>query len=208
MPSSLRRLQPPSPRLLWLMTVILLSVKCGGAQIDEIGQDEMPAREITLIYIITFLITGTLVCMVATSPSSSNLSGYSGGSDSEGEELDQSYLMDQDELSKHKIDIISGSKAGSIWYVLDDTYILYKIDTNVDETEVFLECCHRRRGKCPFKAGVTIEEDGNIKLSYMYSLDRHHCDQDGVDVVVQKFKSAVKAKMTSSHKAKYGQVEL
>merc|ERR1719203_2075786 len=96
MPSSLRKLQPPSPRLLWLISVTLLSVNCGGAYIDEIGQEEMPAREITLIYIISFLITGTLVCMVATSSTSSNVSGYSDGSDSGSEDLDHSYLMDQD----------------------------------------------------------------------------------------------------------------
>ena len=114
---------------------------------DEIDKEEMPVREITLISIISFIITGTLVCMVAASPTSSNVSGYSDGSDSEGD-LDQSYLMDQDELSKHNINVISGSKVGSTWYVLDDTYILYKIDTNVDESEIFLECCHRRLGRC------------------------------------------------------------
>ena len=91
-------------------------------------------------------------------------------------------------------------------YVLDDTYILYKLDETVDQAQFFLECSRRRRGGCRFKAGIVFHDDGSHELSYMYSMDRHHCDQDGVEVVVQKFKSKIKETLAESHKAKYGQV--
>ena len=155
--------------------------------------EELPFTEATFISIIFIMLTWTLVCMAATSPNNATRSrspsvGRSDTEDDDVELCDRSYLIPQDDLLDHTIEAIPGSKVGSTWYVLDDTYILYKIDTSVDGSEVFLECSRRRHGRCPFKAAVSIQEDGNLKLNYMYSLDRHHCDQDGVEVVVQSSK--------------------
>ena len=80
-------------------------------------------------------------------------------SESEGHDdklFDRSYLVHQDDLLDHNIEAIPGSKVGSTWYVLDDTYILYKIDTSVDGSEVFFKCSRRRHGRYPFKATITI----------------------------------------------------
>ena len=38
-PSSLRKLQPPSPRLIWLVMVILLVARSGGVQLDVNGNN-------------------------------------------------------------------------------------------------------------------------------------------------------------------------
>ena len=82
-----------------------------------------------------------------------------GRSESENDDyelFDRSYLVHQDDLLDHNIEAIPGSKVGFTWYVLDDTYILYKIDTSVDGSEVFLKCSRRRHGRYPFKATVMI----------------------------------------------------
>ena len=62
----------------------------------------------------------------------------------------ESFLMQNEDLEKHKIEIIAGDKEGSEWLVIDDIYILHKYRTS--ENEIFWECSGRRAFDCPFKA--------------------------------------------------------
>ena len=57
-----------------------------------------------------------------------------------------------------------------------------------------------------FQSLIYIYILGMYLMIRTYSMDRHYCDQDGVEVVVQKFKSKIKETLVDSHKAKYGHV--
>ena len=91
-----------------------------------------PCDPAIFISAIVLMAMWTLVCMVASQSGSSQLSpnrsgddAGEGDDDSQGDEdgamtMDNSYLMAQDDLKDHRIEIIDGSKVGSKWYVKHD----------------------------------------------------------------------------------------
>ena len=64
----------------------------------------------------------------------------------------ESFLLENEDLEKHKVEIIAGDKEGSEWLVIDDIYILH---TQKHESDNIPE----------------------VELVFMYKLDTHDCGQ-------------------------------
>ena len=117
-----------------------------------------------------------------------------------------SYLIGEDELEAHTIELIQGDKSTSKWLIVDNTYIFHKNTSSVDGSETFWECSDRRKHECPVRAGTVELEDGELDLLYLYHPDFHTCDQDGIDVIKQRFKNKVKTILKNDHRKKYAEV--
>ena len=113
-----------------------------------------------------------------------------------------SYLIGEKELDAHTLELIQGDKATSNWLIVDNTYIFHKNTSSVDGSETFWECSLRRKHKCPVRAATVEIEDGELELLYLYHPDFHTCDQDGIDVIKQRFKKILE----NDHRIKYAEV--
>ena len=112
-------------------------------------------------------------------------------------DANDSFLVENEDLEHHKVELIAGDKEGSEWLVLDDIYILHKYRTSGDE--IFWECSGRRAFDCPFKAATTQkdddEENPEPELIFMYKLDTHDCGQTKLGPIMQKFRNQLKRKV-------------
>ena len=117
---------------------------------------------------------------------------------------DKSYLVEDDELEKVKVDIIEGDKQNSKWLVVNDIYICHRYQGS--ESETFWECWGRRKFNCPFKLGTYLDSDGNLKVNFMYKLDCHDCEQTKLGPIMQIFRNSLKSRMKANHKAKFHKI--
>jgi hypothetical protein len=85
------------------------------------------------------------------------------------------YLVNDKDLAGIKVESIEGDKPGSTWLLVEDVYICHRYQGS--EMETFWECSLRRKYNFPFKIGTYEEEEGSIKVSYMYKLECHDCGQ-------------------------------
>ena len=120
----------------------------------------------------------------------------------------ESFLLENEDLEKHKVEIIAGDKEGSEWLVIDDIYILHKYRTS--ENEIFWECSGRRAFDCPFKAATTQKDEGDdnpeLELVFMYKLETHDCGQTKLGPIMQKFRNQIKSKVSKNFKNKFHNV--
>ena len=123
-------------------------------------------------------------------------------------DANDSFLVENEDLEHHKVELIAGDKEGSDWLVLDDIYILHKYRTSGDE--IFWECSGRRAFDCPFKAATTQkdddEENPEPELVFMYKLDTHDCGQTKLGPIMQKFRNQLKRKVSENFKNKFHNV--
>ena len=119
----------------------------------------------------------------------------------ENDDRDASYLVDEEGLKDIKVAFIEGDKPGSNWLVVDDIYICHRYQGS--ETETFWECSGRRKYNCSFKLGTFLDEDGSIRISYMYKLECHDCEQTKLGPIMQKFRNTLKQRMKENYKAKF-----
>ena len=93
----------------------------------------------------------------------------------ESEEGNKSFLVKDEDLVAIKVEYVEGDKPGSTWLLVDDVFFCHRYQSS--ELETFWECSRRRKDNCPFKIGTYQDEDGTIKISYMYKIDCHDCRQ-------------------------------
>lgn len=205
-PSSLWKLKPPSPRLIWLVMVIILVAKCGGVQLDDNGNngDHNNVKE-TYILISVISLMSLSVFMILMMNSS-----YEGQVDTEEDDNtnEHDYLLNSDELESVEIELIDGNKPNSKWLVIEKAYVCHVNDKSCDSDVVYWECKRRRHDKCPFKCATQLDERGRHQLTYMYSLETHSCDQDKATVYKQIFRNRIKKQIATDQRAKYGKVQL
>ena len=117
----------------------------------------------------------------------------------------ESFLLENEDLEKHKVEVIAGDKEGSEWIVIDDIYIFHKYRTS--GKEIFWECSGRRAFDCPFKAATTQKDEGDdnpeVELVFMYKLETHDCGQTKLGPNMQKFRNQIKSKVSKNFKNKF-----
>ena len=123
------------------------------------------------------------------------------------EEIDSEDYLEQD-IDSHTIEIVYGEKEESKWLIIDGIYICHRDNTskgNVRET-LGWECRGRRQFKCRFRAGTYTDDNGTIKLNFMWKLSICHCEQNKVFPILHKFKLELKHEMKSNYKASFAKV--
>ena len=114
------------------------------------------------------------------------------------------YLEDQVHLKDVKLDIVEGDKAGSMWLVLDDVFIMHKKQSSANES--FWDCSGRRHFNCPAKCSTYEDEEGKVQLGFMYKLNLHECGQTKLAPIMHKFRANLKHEMSTNYKAKFSNV--
>ena len=150
------------------------------------------------------------------------VAGLGGNGDSDCEEdsveetgdetdVDSIYLADHCFID-HSVEIIPGRKEGTIWLVVDHSYICVKNDVSEAGTIFWWECRYRRNQGCPYKITTKTQDedecgapikDGSHSIVSMMDPDTHTCGQEPSDIRNEEFIILVKTKMKSSIKANY-----
>ena len=104
------------------------------------------------------------------------------------------------------LETISGNKKDSVWLVINNQYICVKNDASVSGSMFYWECKTRRITGCPFKLQTEVDSEGKHSIVYMYSIDRHTCHQDSMDVYEQKFRNIVKGQMALDYRSMYASI--
>ena len=117
--------------------------------------------------------------------------------ENENDNRDTSYLVDDEGLKEVKVALIEGDKPGSNWLVVDDIYICHRYQGS--EAETFWECSGRRKYNCSFKLGTFLDDDGSIRINFMYKLECHDCGQTKFGLIMQKFRSTLKQNNSTSY---------
>ena len=117
-----------------------------------------------------------------------------------------SYLVENAEFDEMNLEIISGNKKDSVWIVINNQYICVKNDESLSGSSFYWECRTRRITGCPFKLQTEVDSEGKHSIVYMYSMDRHTCYQDSIDVYEQKFRNAVKGQMALDYRSMYASI--
>ena len=100
----------------------------------------------------------------------------------EREEGNKSYLVKDEDLEGIKVECVEGDKTGSTWLLVADVFI-----------------CHRYQSSYH-------DEDGTIKVSYMYKIDCPDCGQTKLWAIMQKFRNNLKQSMKDDYKIKFHNV--
>ena len=91
------------------------------------------------------------------------------------EDIDSNDYLEQD-IDSHSIEIVDGEKEGSKWLIIDGIYICHRDNNSKGNIRERLgwECRGRRQFKCRFRAGTCRDDDGNIKLNFMWHFFNHY----------------------------------
>ena len=122
----------------------------------------------------------------------------------EREEGNKSYLVKDEDLEGIKVECVEGDKTGSTWLLVADVFFCHRYQSS--QLETFWECSRRRKDNCPFKIGTYHDEDGTIKVSYMYKIDCPDCGQTKLWAIMQKFRNNLKQSMKDDYKIKFHNV--
>ena len=122
----------------------------------------------------------------------------------EGEEGTKSFLVKDEDLEAIKVEYVEGDKPGSTWLLVNDVFFCHRYQSS--ELETFWECSRRRKDNCPFKIGTYKDEDGMIKVSYMYKIECHDCGQTKLWAIMHKFRNTLKQRMKEDYKIKFHNV--